>query len=169
MEESERCCSRLVLNLKMGKIEKFFGEPLKHVMTIRGRILVSRIGDDPPPPPCTRSKRFPCLRSKRFRVYWHQAHMFPTCGLGAGTHGDVLNLHTESVLNVCTVFFHVFSPCRNTPNTHHDHQQHHDHNDTTTTTTHTNTQQHTTTHGDRERETRQDETRQEGKRREEKR
>ena len=29
-------------------------------------------------------------------------------GLAAGTHGDVLNLHTESVLNVYTCFFHVF-------------------------------------------------------------
>ena len=44
----------------------------------------------------------PCVRSKRPRVYRHQAHqahIFHTCGLGAlgaGTHADVLNVHTET-------------------------------------------------------------------------
>ena len=38
----------------------------------------------------------PCVRSKRFRVYRQQAHMFHTCGLGAGTHAGVLNVHTEA-------------------------------------------------------------------------
>ena len=38
----------------------------------------------------------PCVRSKRPRVYRHQAHIFHTCGLGAGTHADVLNVHTEA-------------------------------------------------------------------------
>ena len=113
------------------------------MITLRGQILVSRIGDDPPPSPCVHPKRFPCLRSKRFRVYWHQAHMFPTCGLGARTHGDVLNLHTESVLNVCTVFL----PQRHTP--------HH--------TTRRQKQR------DRERETRQDKRRRDKTRRQEKR
>ena len=42
------------------------------------------------------SNASPCVRSKRFRVYRHQAHMFHTCGLGAGTHGNVLNVHTEA-------------------------------------------------------------------------
>ena len=34
------------------------------------------------------------------RVYQHHAHMFYTCGLGAGTHGDVLNFHTGVVQRV---------------------------------------------------------------------
>ena len=38
----------------------------------------------------------PCVRSERPSVYWQQAHMFHTCGLGAGTHADVLNVHTEA-------------------------------------------------------------------------
>ena len=42
------------------------------------------------------SNASPCVRSKRFRVYWQHAHMFHTCGLGAGTHADVLNVHTEA-------------------------------------------------------------------------
>ena len=33
------------------------------------------------------------------RVYRHHAHMINTCGRGARTHGDVLNEHTEGVLN----------------------------------------------------------------------
>ena len=49
--------------------------------------------------PCTRSKRFPCVDSKRPRVCRHQAHMLKTCGLGASTHGNVLNVNTESVLD----------------------------------------------------------------------
>ena len=129
------------------------------MITLGGQILVSRIGDDPPlRPRVSIPKRFPCLRSKRFRVYWHQAHMFPTCGLGAGTHGDVLNLHTESVLNVCTVFFFTFFHRAATHTNTHTHQHtHHDHNDTTTT-------QHQ--HGDRNRERKRDKTRRQDKRRE---
>ena len=37
---------------------------------------------------------------------------------GAGTHGDVLNLHTESVLNVHTVFLPTHTP-NTTPTEHH--------------------------------------------------
>ena len=70
----------LFSNLKMGKIEKFFGEPLKHVITIRGQILVSRTDDDP---------LLPCVHLKRHHVYWHHAHTFwNTCARGAGIHGD---------------------------------------------------------------------------------
>ena len=83
----------------------------------------------------------PCVRSKRFRVYRQQAHMFPTCGLGAGTHADVWNVHTESFWT-CTRFFSCFFTVPQHTNTHHDHQQHHDHNDT----------HHITQHGDRKRE-----------------
>ena len=46
-------------------------------------------------PVCT-FKTPPCVHSKRPRVYRHQAHMYDTCGLGAGTHGGVLNVHTET-------------------------------------------------------------------------
>ena len=45
---------------------------LGRVRTLRGQILVSRTGDDPP---CVDSKRFPCVHSKRLRVYRHHAHM----------------------------------------------------------------------------------------------
>ena len=44
----------------------------------------------------------PCADSKSPRVYRHQAHMYETCGLGAGTHADFLNVHTESVLSLHT-------------------------------------------------------------------
>ena len=67
-------------------------------MTIRGQILVSRTDDDPLPPrvwiqnvPVCTFKTSPC---------------FNTCVRGAGTHGDVLNLHTE-----------VFSACQAAPHT----------------------------------------------------
>ena len=53
--------------------------------------------------PCVRSKTPPCVRSKRLRVYVQNVSVcigttpacVTTCGLGAGTHGDVLNVHTE--------------------------------------------------------------------------
>ena len=38
----------------------------------------------------------PCVRSKCPRVYQQHAHMFYTCGHAAGTHGDVLNVHTQA-------------------------------------------------------------------------
>ena len=38
----------------------------------------------------------PCVHSKRPRAYWHQAHIYETCGFAAGTHGNVLNVHTET-------------------------------------------------------------------------
>ena len=43
----------------------------------------------------------PCVRSKRPRVYRHHAHTCCNmCARGAGTNGDVLNVHTET-------FFHL--------------------------------------------------------------
>ena len=97
------------------------------------------------------SNASPCVRSKRFRVYRHQAHMFHTCGLGAGTHADVLNVYTG--------FFFTFFYRAATHQTH------------TTTTRHN---KETETERERERETRQEgktreETRQEGKTTEERR
>ena len=62
----------------MGKIQGFFGEPLKHVITVRGHIWVSRI-DDPSSAPrvyiqnvpmCT-FKTSPCVPAPRPHVETH--------------------------------------------------------------------------------------------------
>ena len=37
--------------------------------------------------PCVRSKRLPCVHSRCPRVNRNRAHIFYTCGRGAGTHG----------------------------------------------------------------------------------
>ena len=44
----------------------------------------------------TRKKR---VRPKSLRVYWQNAGMCSTCGRFAGTHGGVLDVHTEGVLS----------------------------------------------------------------------
>ena len=49
----------------------------------------------PAPPPCP-SKTPQCVQTRRLRVYQQQVHMFYTCERVAGTHGDVLNVHTEA-------------------------------------------------------------------------
>ena len=97
----------------------------------------------------------PCVRSKRFRVYWQHAHMFHTCGLGAGTHADVLNVHTETRFERAHGFFFPRSssvPQHTNTNTH-THTKHTPRppmtprvNDTTTT------QHNTETETERERE-----------------
>ena len=46
-------------------------------------------------PVCT-FKTPPCVRSGRLRVYRQQARMSWTFGPVAGTHGDVLTVHTEA-------------------------------------------------------------------------
>ena len=46
--------------------------------------------------PVCRFKTPPCVRSGRLRVYRQRAHMCSTCGPVAGTHGDVLTVHTEA-------------------------------------------------------------------------
>ena len=46
----------------------------------------------------------PCVRTKRVRVYVQNVPVYAgttracvsTCARGAGTHGDVLNVHTEA-------------------------------------------------------------------------
>ena len=75
-----------------------------------------------------------------------------TFARGAGTHGDVLNPHTE-VFSACQAAPHP-SP-HTTHTTHHTHHTppHHHNTTHTTYTTHTNTQQHTSTLGDRQTET----------------
>ena len=92
----ERVVLDLFSNFKWVRSKSFFGEPLKHVITLRGPFMVIR--------KLTMTPCHPCVDSKRPRVYRHHAHMFQhvhtetltTCGRGAGTHGDVLNLHTEA-------------------------------------------------------------------------
>ena len=56
-----------------------FGEPLGHVITLCGQILVSRTGDDLPPPrrvsiqnvPVCRFKTSPCVPAPRAHVFQH--------------------------------------------------------------------------------------------------
>ena len=43
-----------------------------------------------------RFKTPPCVRSRRLRVYRENARMCWTCGRFPGTHGGVLNAHTEA-------------------------------------------------------------------------
>ena len=93
----------------------------------------------------------PCVRSKRLRLYRHNAHTcFNMCARGAGTHGDVLNVHTETCL-VDTLGFQRVT------------RTHHDHNDT-----HNTTQQHdhntTQRQRQRQRETDRDRERRQGQR-----
>ena len=67
------------------------------MITLCGQILVSTTDDDLPPPPRRVSTQ------KRARVYVENVPVctsttrtcVTTCGRGAGTHGDVLNLHME--------------------------------------------------------------------------
>ena len=45
---------------------------------------------------CESLKRPPCVPAKRLRVYLQHVHKFYTCGRGASTNADVLNVHTEA-------------------------------------------------------------------------
>ena len=81
-------------------------------------------------PPCVDPNMPPRVDSKRLRVYRQQVHMFYTCGPVAGTHGDVLNRHTEACWDLHAGFSTFFQ--RAAPHTPH--------------TPHTNTIQHNTTH-----------------------
>ena len=157
----------------MGKIQGFLSVNLwGQVRTLRGLFLVSRTDGDPPP----LSLLFPsppCVRPKNLRVWIQNVPVCTgttpacgnTCARGAGTHGDVLNLHTE-----------VFSACQAAPHTtpHHTHTTQHTHTHTHTTQHH-NTQHHTETETerhrdrDRERQRKRDKTRQEKRRRDNKR
>ena len=95
-----------------------------------------------------RFKTSPCVGSKRFRVYRQNACMCSTCARFAGTHGSVLNLHTETF----RTYTREFSACQaaphtpqTQPNTHHTHQ----HTPTHTQRTHhihQHTHQHTPKH-----------------------
>ena len=77
--------------------------------------------------PCARNHNVPvCTQSKRLRVCTatKTRTCVSTCARGAGTHGDVLNLHTE-----------VFSACQAAPHTTPHNTQH----NTTQHKTHTHT------------------------------
>ena len=123
-------------NLKLVRSPRVsVGEPLKHVITIRGQILVSRTDDDPPPAtPCVHLKRARVCPSKTSPcVPAPRAHVFQ--------HVRVVPAYTEWTHGVFT------------PHTHHN------------TTTQHKTQHHnttTTSHGDRKRQ-RQRETEREQK------
>ena len=58
---------------KWKRSKTFFGEPLKHVIILRGQILLSRTDDDLPAPRGFNTSL--CVRSKRPRVCQHHAHM----------------------------------------------------------------------------------------------
>ena len=66
----ERVVLDLFSNLEWERSKSFFGEPLRHVITVRGQILVIRTGDDPLPPVC-RFKTFPCVPAPRPHVVTH--------------------------------------------------------------------------------------------------
>ena len=80
-----------------------FSEPLGHVITLRGQILVSRTGDDPLPSlrvqiqnasVCT-FKMAPCVRAPRAHVFDLCAWCPYTRGHFECAHGGVLDGHTE--------------------------------------------------------------------------
>ena len=123
----------------------FFVGSLTHVRTLCGQILVSRrTDDDPRPLPSLPLPLPPCVRPNRPRVYVQNVPVFAgttrtcsnTCARGAGTHGDVLNVHTGTFLSGHTGGF----------------QRATQHNTTTTTTT------TTTPHRDRDRQRKKTET-----------
>ena len=58
-------------------------------------------------PPVCPFKTPPCVRSGRLRVYRQQARMSKTFGPVAGTHGDVLTVHTEAFWTDTQGGFHL--------------------------------------------------------------
>ena len=104
LEESAACCSRPILKLKMVKIH-WFGEPLKHVITIRGQILASRTGDDLPAPPCVHSKRSVCGFKTSPCVPAPRAHVETHVRVVPAYMGTFLNAHTKAFVNPHSVFF----------------------------------------------------------------
>ena len=155
---------------KWERSKSFFGEPLKHVKTVRGQIWVSRADDDPLPPVCG-FKNVPVCTFETCSFFTSTTRTcFNTCARGAGMHGDVLNVHTDAFLKPKTGFSSFFQRAATHATTT---------NNTTTTTTHAtqhNTQHHTETQRatdrerqreteskkvDKERQRKQDKTRQE--------
>ena len=136
----------------------FFGEPLNHVITIRGQILVSRTNDDP----CVFTKRPPCVNAKRPRVYRHHAHMLKhMCAWCRHTRGRFECTHGGHFVHTHTVFSTFFQRAATHTNTH-------THTRTKHSTQHHSTQHHTETETERDRERETEKTRQR-KRRQDKR
>ena len=154
----ERTVFDLFSILKCVRSKGFFGEPLGSSENLTWANFDDRPLLSLPFPsflllllssPCVRPKKPPCVDSKRLRVYVQDVPVCTdttpacgsTCARGAGTHGDVLNLHTE-----------VFSACHTTHHTHHTHTATHTATHTTHTNTH-NTQTLTYTHHNTRRQT----------------
>ena len=124
------CCLRPIL--KMGEIRRLLSEPLGHVITPCGQILVIRTGDDLPPPPLPRVSIHP----KRLRAHIQNVSVCTgttrtcrnTCVRGAGTHGP--SGWTHAGFQRAT----------------HTHTPHHDHNHSNDTQRHQPTNTHLTTH-----------------------
>ena len=120
------------------------------MITIRGQILVTRTGDDPlfPLPfllrVCIRNVPLVYVRNVPVCTGTTPACVI-TCGRGAGTHGGVLNVHTEVFLNVHT----------GTPHTPHNTDRE------TQRQRQTDTERQRETERDRERDTKQDKKRKE--------
>ena len=131
----------------------------------------------PPCPSVCPSKTSPCVRSKRpvhagtTRTCWN------TCARGAGTHGDVLNVHTGTFwvdtrdFSACYTTHHTaHTPQHKTQHTTTQHQQHNTkQHDTPQHTSTTQPQYHTETETekDRERQRKREETEREEKTEEE--
>ena len=102
-------------------------------------VTPSRLPPFSPLTPVCPSQKPPCVDSKRPRVYRHpRPHVANTCARGAGTHGDVLNLHTE-VFSACQAAPHSTPHTHTTHNTAHNTHTHHTHH-----THHTTHNTHTT-------------------------
>ena len=136
----------------MGRIQRILGEPLEHVLTLCGQILVCRIGDDPPP---SLSLTPPCVHPRRLRVYIQHVPVYAgttrTCFNMCAwcrytrrrvecTHGDVLDGHT-GFFSTCHTTTPQHPPRDTTHKTQHNTTQH----DSTTTRQHNSTTAHHTT------------------------
>ena len=96
-----------------------FGEPLKHMLTLIGQILVSRTDADiPAPPPRVSIQDASVCPFNTSSVYAGTTRTcFYTCARGAGSHGDVLNVHTEASWMDTGVFQRVTPQHHNTSTT----------------------------------------------------
>ena len=140
----------------------FFVEPLNHVITIRGQILVSRTNDDPLLP----------------RVYRHHAHMLKhMCAWCRHTQGRFECTQGGRFVHTHTFFSTFFQRAATHTNTHtHTHTPNTPHNTTAHNTTRRQRQRETEKEGQRKRrqdkkredETRKEKTRQEKRRRDKK-
>ena len=132
----QRVALDLISNWKWWRSTGFFGEPLNHVLTTRGQILVGRTYDDLLPPRVYVQQSPPCVK---LMCAWcrHSRGRFEC------THGGVF----ESTHR----FFHVFFSVPQYTQT-----RTHKHNTTTHTTTRRQRQRETETDREREKERRRE-------------